>query len=273
MFYRGSKGTTRKGRASSICKCSVTALPLSFQRTYQPSFHDLGQPHDHYAGVARFLRLSHYLRQRKILVNPPSAVYNDPSFRAQDGNSDSNFGGPHAPSRNSAFAGPLARPLHYPSSGSDFAQTRTGSQKTQHISIFVGKWKLDGDVKPGGMGPGGKTTGTVSCEWIAEGFGILCHETVSLPGTKGKLTDVVLMAYDDEAKNYFFSQVSVGVAVWVGRGTVNGDTWIWTVDGTADGKPIHMRFTDKWTSPDSYEFKNEIGESLCSQANGLIGFS
>jgi hypothetical protein len=114
--------------------------------------------------------------------------------------------------------------------------------EAKKLSIFVGKWKLDGDVKPGGMGPGGKTTGTVSCEWIAEGFGVLCHETVSLPGTKGKLTDVDLMAYDDEAKNYFFSQVSVGGAVWMGGGTVNGD-------------------------------KNEIGESLCSQANGLIGFS
>lgn len=72
------------------------------------------------------------------------------------------------------------------------------------------------------------------------------------------------MAYDGEAKNYFFTQVSTTGVVWAGRGTVNGDTWVWTVDTTYSGKPFHFRFTEKWTSPDSYDFKNEVGVSADS---------
>jgi hypothetical protein len=117
---------------------------------------------------------------------------------------------------------------------------------------------------------GGQTTGTADCEWVAERFGVLCRESVPLPGGGG-LTDVYLVAYDAEAKNYFFTQVSAGGVVWTGRGTANGDTWTWAVDTTTDGKPIHFRFTDKWTSPDSFDFKNEVGDNSDSMKVMMTG--
>ena len=91
-----------------------------------------------------------------------------------------------------------------------------------------------------------------------------------MPGGGG-LTDVYLVAYDAEAKNYFFTQVSAGGVVWTGRGTANGDTWTWAVDTTTDGKPIHFRFTDKWTSPDSFDFKNEVGDNSDSMKVMMTG--
>lgn len=135
--------------------------------------------------------------------------------------------------------------------------------EVKQLGVFVGKWTAAGDVKPSPMGPGGKMTGTESCEWISGGFGVLCRETATIPGM-GELTGVGVLAYDPDAKNYAFSQVNNWGAVWIGRGTVNGDTWTWTSESTADGKPILLRFTMKWTSPDSYDFKNEIGPSVDS---------
>lgn len=133
--------------------------------------------------------------------------------------------------------------------------------EAEKIGAYVGKWNTEAHVPTGAMGSsGGKTTGTISCEWVADRFGVFCRESVPIPG-RGSLTDVYLIAYDATTKNYFFTQVSAGGVIWTGHGTVNGDTRVWTVDSTADGKPIQFRFTEKWTSPDSYDFKNEVIES------------
>lgn len=136
------------------------------------------------------------------------------------------------------------------------------SPEAEKLGAYVGEWVIHGNLPAGVMvSKGGKATGAASCEWVAERSGVLCRET--LPG-ENHLSDVYLMAYDREAKNYFFTQVSTAEVIWVGRGTVNGDTWVWTVDTTHNGKPIHLRFTEKWTSPDSYDFKNEVGMSADS---------
>jgi uncharacterized protein DUF1579 len=136
--------------------------------------------------------------------------------------------------------------------------------------MFVGKWTAVGDTKPGTMGPGGKTTGTESCEWVSAGFAVLCHVTATVPGM-GKLTDVVIMSYDAESKELVFFQVNNWGVIWTCRGTVNGDTWTWTGEDTMDGKTVHLRFTLKWTSQDSYDFKNEAGPNADSIAVMMDG--
>ena len=146
------------------------------------------------------------------------------------------------------------------------AQAQTSAPKpgaeAKKLAAYVGKWSVAGNLPAGSMGStGGKTTGTVSCEWVADRFGILCRERVPVPGGDG-LSDVYLAAYDTQSKTYVFTQVSAGGVVWNGRGTLNGDTWVWTVDSsTRDGKPIYLRFTEKFTSSDSIDFKNEYGDS------------
>ncbi len=146
-----------------------------------------------------------------------------------------------------------------------FAQSPSGPAKpgpeVKKLGVYVGKWTIESNLPPGAMGSkGGKTTGAATCEWVAQGWGVFCRESLPLPGGVGALTDVYMIAYDGEKKSYFFTQVSAGSSNWVGRGTVDGDTWTWTVDSTGNGKPYQVRFTDKFTSPDSFDFKNEIGE-------------
>jgi hypothetical protein len=34
------------------------------------------------------------------------------------------------------------------------------------LAYFIGKWRAEGDVKPGPMGPGGKMTSNDTCEWF-----------------------------------------------------------------------------------------------------------
>jgi hypothetical protein len=80
----------------------------------------------------------------------------------------------------------------------------------------------------------------------------------------GEITDVGIVSYDPNAKNYIFFQVNNWGAIWVGRGTFNGDTWTWTSEDTLNGKTMQLRFTEKWTTPDSYEFKNEVGPNADS---------
>ena len=43
------------------------------------------------------------------------------------------------------------------------------------LDMFAGSWTLEGDMKPGAMGPGGKTTETEKCEWMEGGFFLVCH--------------------------------------------------------------------------------------------------
>ncbi|HYA97139.1 MAG TPA: DUF1579 family protein [Methylomirabilota bacterium] len=139
--------------------------------------------------------------------------------------------------------------------------------EVKKLGVFLGKWTTLGELKPNG----GKVTGSVSCEWVSAGFGILCHETMDFPG-QPKLVDVFLVGYDHETKQYALLQVgNVPGPVWIGRGSVDGNTWTWTVDTTDNGKPLKFRFTQKITSPDSMDFTNEIGLTAEALAPMMVG--
>ena len=43
------------------------------------------------------------------------------------------------------------------------------------LDVFVGSWMLDGNMKPGAMGPGGTMTESEKCEWMQGDFYLVCH--------------------------------------------------------------------------------------------------
>ena len=43
------------------------------------------------------------------------------------------------------------------------------------LDVFIGTWTLDGDMKPGPMGPGGKMTENEKCEGMEGGFYFVCR--------------------------------------------------------------------------------------------------
>lgn len=82
------------------------------------------------------------------------------------------------------------------------AQDRATPPKTtpevKKLSVFVGKWTAEGELKPGPMGPGGKMPIARFCDWTYDGIGVLCRETDTVPGM-GKVAHIILMSYDAHA--------------------------------------------------------------------------
>src|SRR5713226_4938959 len=65
------------------------------------------------------------------------------------------------------------------------------------LDMFAGTWTLDGDMKHGAMGQGGKVTENENCEWMEGGFFLVCHIDVKTT-TMGKGTSVSIMGYSTE---------------------------------------------------------------------------
>jgi hypothetical protein len=143
-----------------------------------------------------------------------------------------------------------------------FAQAPTAPPKpgpeVKKMAALIGNWTTTYEIKPMMGMPGGKGTSTRSCVWAAGGFGISCKENSDM-GAMGKVTSVALMAYDAEAKNYVYSEVSSDGETILAHGVVNGDTWVFDNDSTMQGKTMHGRFTVKYTSKDACEMKFEMG--------------
>ena len=56
----------------------------------------------------------------------------------------------------------------------------------QRLGYFVGRWKAEGEVKPGPMGPGGKVTATDNCEWFEGRFTVICRSEGQGPSGPSK---------------------------------------------------------------------------------------
>lgn len=153
--------------------------------------------------------------------------------------------------------------------GQNSAPPAKPGPEVQKMSAFIGKWTSTGDMKSSPMGPGGKITGADDCEWTAGGFAVLCHGSSSMPGMKS--TDVALISYDTEAKNYIYSEADSTGTVGVFRGSLDGDMWTWTADAPMNGQMMKQRFTMKFSSKDAFDFKFEIGANDASMSTVMDG--
>jgi len=132
------------------------------------------------------------------------------------------------------------------------------STEAKKLSVFVGKWTAEGAIKPGPMGPGGEMLITRSCNWTYDGIGVLCHGTDTIPGV-GKVSHVILMSYDAHTSDYVLFNASNMGHIRICRGTVRGDVWTWTGEHTMGSQRMQLRLTQKWTSKDTFDFKDEGG--------------
>jgi uncharacterized protein DUF1579 len=139
------------------------------------------------------------------------------------------------------------------------------------MGAMVGAWNASYDMKPSpDMPKGGKATSGRTCAWTAGGFGVSCTESMNMAGI-GKVTSVNLMFYDPEAKNYIYSEVSTTGEAFTVRGVNNGDTWVFDNDATMQGKPMHTRFTVKYTSKNACDIKFEAGADANSMQVVMTG--
>ncbi|HXN21160.1 MAG TPA: DUF1579 family protein [Candidatus Dormibacteraeota bacterium] len=137
------------------------------------------------------------------------------------------------------------------------APPKPGAEQ-EKLAFFVGRWNSQADLKASAFGPGGKYSGTETCEWVANRFGILCRTQGTLP--MGPITGVSMIGYDAGEKTYVYSEINNFGETSISRGTVDGDTWTWTNDAKMAGKLMHQHFTMKVVSPDAATYKFEMAE-------------
>ena len=139
-----------------------------------------------------------------------------------------------------------------------------GSQPTKpgpehkRLAFYVGKWRTEGEVKPGPMGPGGKVKSTDTCEWFEGQYSVVCRYEGTAP--MGPSKGMGIIGYNTEDKVYTYYAVdntSMNMAS-VPKGTVRGDTWTYTDEGTMGGQRYKSRVIIKEVSPTQQSFRMEM---------------
>jgi len=128
----------------------------------------------------------------------------------------------------------------------------------QRLAYFVGKWKAEGEIKPGPMGPGGKMTSTDNCEWFEGHYSVICRSEAKTP--MGTNKSIGILGYNTEEKVYTYYGVdntNMNMAS-VPKGRVQGDTWTYLDESTMGGQKMKSRVTIKEISPKEYSFRMEI---------------
>jgi len=131
--------------------------------------------------------------------------------------------------------------------------------EVQRLGFGLGTWKIEGDTKPFGPMPGGKTTTVQTCEWYTGGFYLECHsENTSAMGTKKA---VFFEGYDPNEKVYTYHEFNNLGQPFESKGTVNGDTWTWTTDSKKGGTTASIRLTVKEVSETEFNYKIEVSQN------------
>jgi hypothetical protein len=126
------------------------------------------------------------------------------------------------------------------------------------LEVFAGTWTLDGNMKPGMMGPGGSMTENEKCEWMEGGFYLVCHSDYK--SSMGGGTGLSVMGYSAEDKAFTYREFNSFGEFDDSRGTLDGDTWTWLNDEKMDGMTMKARFTMKMTSATSYNFTFDMSQ-------------
>jgi hypothetical protein len=128
----------------------------------------------------------------------------------------------------------------------------------KRLGYFVGKWTSEGEMKPGPMGPGGKMKSSDTCEWFEGRYSVVCRSEGA--GPAGPTRSIGILGYSPEEKVYTYYGIdnSSMTMASVPKGTVRGDTWTYTDEGTMGGQKFKTRVTIKELSPTSHTFTMEM---------------
>lgn len=131
--------------------------------------------------------------------------------------------------------------------------------EVQRLAFGLGTWKIEGDTKPFGPMPGGKTTTVQTCEWFTGGFYLECHsENTSAVGTKKA---VFYEGYDPIEKVYTYHEFNDLGQPFESKGTVNGDIWTWITNSKMGDGTVTLRLTVKEVSKSEFTYKIELSQN------------
>lgn len=144
--------------------------------------------------------------------------------------------------------------------GAAMAQTepQKPGPEVKKLDVFAGAWTLDGNMKPGAMGPGGSMTENEKCEWMEGGFYLVCHSDYK--STMGSGVGISVMGYSTDDKAYTYREFNSFGEFDDSRGILDGDTWTWTSDEKMGGMTMKGRFIMKMNSATSYTFTFDMSQ-------------
>lgn len=123
------------------------------------------------------------------------------------------------------------------------------------IGYFAGTWEFSGEVQASPMGPGGKISGSETCEWFAGGFQLVCRGDMT--GPRGPAKSASIWAYDPMQQAYtFYGYNSMGEAFHV-TGNVAAKVWTWNAEFPVEGASMKLKATITEESPTAYSYKLE----------------
>jgi hypothetical protein len=128
--------------------------------------------------------------------------------------------------------------------------------EVKKLDMLAGAWTVEGEVKPNPMGPGGKMSEIEKCDWMEGGFFLVCHVDFK-SASSGNGSGMSVIGYSADEKAYTYREFNSWGEAMDSRGSLDGDTWIWTSDDKMGNTTVKGRFTMKFASPTSYTFTYE----------------
>lgn len=125
------------------------------------------------------------------------------------------------------------------------------------LGFFVGRWKYEGEVRPGPLGPGGKSVGTEQCEWFSGKFFVVCHSEWMTGSALSR--QMGILGYSAERQQYSFYDIDDGQGeAGQGWGDFADSIWTWEEAQPISGRPARQRYSVKEISPDSFRYREEV---------------
>jgi len=136
----------------------------------------------------------------------------------------------------------------------------------KECDYFVGSWTIEGDAKPGPMGPGGKIHMTEDVHWMQGGYFLVSHSKFSGAGMPDG-SGISVMGYDSDAKKYTYYEFNSFGEATKSTGTLEAKTWTWY----GEDKWGKGKFIMKITSPTSYDFQYDMSQDGTNWTTVMTG--
>jgi ketosteroid isomerase-like protein len=125
----------------------------------------------------------------------------------------------------------------------------------KRLAFLAGQWTYAGESKQSPLGPAGKISGTIHCDWFAGGLHLVCQGEGK--GPTGPVQGFSIYGWDRDAKDYTYYGIESTGFGSSARGSVEGRVWTYLFDMKVGGKPLRMRSTSVEESPTVFTWKDE----------------
>jgi hypothetical protein len=131
--------------------------------------------------------------------------------------------------------------------------------EVKKLDYFVGTWTTEGTIAQGPWGAGGKFSSSSTSEWMPGSFFLVSHREFKMPPEfGGDGSAITFFGYDTNQNVYTRDEFDSQGRRENSKGTLTGDTWLWTSSQNYDGQEIQQKMTVKILSPTSYTLKLEV---------------